>query len=75
METFSDVEQYLKEKDKDVEKAVKDMGDENYIPWSERVREEGRAEVRAEMDEKLAEKDERIRELERQLKELKKADA
>jgi hypothetical protein len=85
METFSDVEQYLKEKDKDVEKAVKDMGDENYIPWSERVREEGRAEIReqlaekdekiAEQDEMLAEKDKRIRELESQLEKLKKADA
>jgi alkylated DNA nucleotide flippase Atl1 len=79
------VEQYLKEKDKDVEKAVKDMGDENYIPWSERVREEGRAEIReqlaekdekiAEQDEMLAEKDKRIRELESQLEKLKKADA
>jgi hypothetical protein len=76
METFSDVEQYLKEKDKDVEKAVKDMGDENYIPWSERVREEGRAEMReklAEKDEKIAEQYERIRELESQLEKFKKA--
>jgi hypothetical protein len=73
METFSDVEQYLKEKDKDVEKAVKDMGDENYIPWSERVREEGRAEVRAEMEkklaEKLAEKDEKLVEKDEKLAE------
>jgi predicted transposase YdaD len=27
---------------------VKDMGDENYIPWSERMRNEGRAEGREE---------------------------
>jgi hypothetical protein len=76
METFSDVELYLKEKDKDVEKAVKDMGDENYIPWSERVREEGRTEMReklAEKDEKIAEQYERIRELESQLEKFKKA--
>jgi alkylated DNA nucleotide flippase Atl1 len=70
-ETFANVEQYLREKDRDVEKAVKDMGDENYIPWSERVREEGRAEMR----EQLAEKEERIRELERQLEKLKKENA
>jgi hypothetical protein len=48
METFSDVEQYLREKDKDVDKVVKNMGDENYIPWSERVRAEARKEGREE---------------------------
>jgi hypothetical protein len=75
--TFADIEQYLREKDKDVDTEVTKMGDENYIPWSERMRAEGRAEIAqelaekdkalAEKDEKLAEKDERIRELERQL--------
>jgi hypothetical protein len=80
--TFADIEQYLREKDKDVDTEVTKMGDENYIPWSERMRAEGRAEIAqelaekdkalAEKDEKLAEKDERIRELERQLAELKK---
>jgi hypothetical protein len=77
-ETFADVEIYLRKKDEDVDKVVKDMGDENYIPWSEQMREEGRAEMReklAEKDEMLAEKDKRIRELESQLEKLKKADA
>jgi hypothetical protein len=77
-ETFADVEKYLRKKDEDVDKVVKDMGDENYIPWSEQMREEGRAEMReklAEKDEMLAEKDKRIRELESQLEKLKKADA
>jgi hypothetical protein len=59
IETFANVEQYLRKKDMEVDKVVKDMGDENYIPWSERVRAEaraqglaeGRAEGRAEMEE------------------------
>jgi hypothetical protein len=81
-ETFADIERYLREKDKEVDTEVKRMGDENYIPWSERIRNEGRNEgrneVRVEMkkqladkDEQLADKDEKIRELERQLAELK----
>jgi hypothetical protein len=87
IETFANVEQYLRKKDMEVDKVVKDMGDENYIPWSERVRAEARAEgraegrneARAELEEKLAEKDEklaeqyeRIRKLEMQLAELKR---
>jgi hypothetical protein len=79
---FADVEKYLREKDDVVDAEVTKMGDENYIPWSERMRAEGRAESAkelaekdaklAEKDEKLAEQDERIRELERQLAELRK---
>jgi hypothetical protein len=74
-EVFADVEKYLREKDDVVDMEVTKMGDENYIPWSERMRAEGRAESAkelAEKDAKLAEQDERIRELERQLAELRK---
>jgi hypothetical protein len=79
LETFANVEKYLRDKDNEVDKVVSDMGDENYIPWSERVRAEAKAEAKAEFeievaekDAKLAEQDERIRELERQLAELRK---
>jgi hypothetical protein len=68
-ETFADVEQYLREKDNDVDKAVKDMGDENYIPWSERMREEGRNEARAELKNELEEKDKKLGEQHRELEE------
>jgi hypothetical protein len=77
-EVFADVEKYLREKDDVVDAEVTRMGDENYIPWSERIRAESAKELAekdaklAEKDEKLAEKDERIRELERQLAELRK---
>jgi uncharacterized protein (DUF3084 family) len=73
IETFANVEQYLRKKDMEVDKVVKDMGDENYIPWSERVREEARAqgrnEARAELEEKLAEKDEKLAEKDEKLAE------
>jgi hypothetical protein len=72
IETFANVEQYLRKKDMEVDKVVEDMGDENYIPWSERIRAESAKQL-AEKDEKIAEQYERIRELERQLEELKKA--
>jgi hypothetical protein len=82
-ETFADVEQYLREKDNDVDKVVKDMGDENYIPWSERMRnegreegrkegrEEGRNQARAELKDELEEKDREIQRLKALLAELK----
>jgi hypothetical protein len=35
MEAFTDIERYLREKDKEVDTEVENMGDENYIPWSE----------------------------------------
>lgn len=44
--TLADLEKYLSEKDEDVKKEVKTMGDKDYVPWSERVRSEGRAEGR-----------------------------
>jgi aminopeptidase N len=73
IETFANVEQYLRKKDMEVDKVVEDMGDENYIPWSERVREEARAqgrnEARAELEEKLAEKDEKLAEKDEKLAE------
>jgi hypothetical protein len=80
-ETFADIEKYLRKKDSEVDKEVNDMGDENYVTWSESIR----AECAKENAQKLAEKDkqladqkeqlveqrERILELERQLAGLK----
>jgi hypothetical protein len=80
-ETFADIEKYLRKKDSEVDKEVNDMGDENYVTWSESIRAECAKENEqklaekeqklAEKDKQLAEKDERIHELERQLAALK----
>jgi hypothetical protein len=73
METFNDIERYLREKDKEVDTEVNEMGDENYIPWSERMRNEGREEMKkllADKDEQLAEKDKRLTEMEAEVKKL-----
>jgi uncharacterized protein (DUF3084 family) len=71
-EVFVNVEQYLREKDSEVDKEVNDMGDENYIPWTDRIRAECAKEneqklaekdkMLAEKDDKLAEQDEKIAE-------------
>lgn len=42
LECFSNIQQYLLEKDKVVETEVVSMGDNNYVPWSDRLRAEGR---------------------------------
>jgi hypothetical protein len=68
IETFANVEQYLRKKDMEVDKVVKDMGDENYIPWSERIRAESAKQL-AEKDEQLAEKDEKLAEKDEKLAE------
>jgi hypothetical protein len=73
-EAFVNVEQYLREKDSEVDKEVNNMGDENYVPWTDRIRAECAKENEqklAEKDKQLAEKDKLILELERQLAELK----
>jgi hypothetical protein len=73
-EAFVNVEQYLREKDSEVDKEVSNMGDENYVPWTDRIRAECAKENEqklAEKDKQLAEKDKLILELERQLAELK----
>jgi hypothetical protein len=69
MEAFTDIERYLREKDKEVDTEVENMGDENYIPWSERIRNEGRDEVRVEMKKRLADKDEQLANKDEQLAE------
>lgn len=47
-ETFTNIERYLSDKDEDVKMEVDRMGDNDYIPWSDRIREEGRNEGRNE---------------------------
>jgi chromosome segregation ATPase len=69
-ETFADIERYLREKDKEVDTEVTNMGDENYIPWSERIRNEVRVEMKkqlADKDEQLADKDEQLADKDEQL--------
>jgi uncharacterized protein (DUF3084 family) len=57
-ETFADIEKYLRKKDSEVDKEVNDMGDENYVTWSESIR----AECAKENEQKLAEKDKQLAE-------------
>ncbi len=53
IETLSDIESYLIEKDENVKKEVKKMGDEDYVFWSDQMRNEGRQEGQKQLIEKL----------------------
>jgi septal ring factor EnvC (AmiA/AmiB activator) len=64
-ETFADIEKYLRKKDSEVDKEVNDMGDENYVTWSESIR----AECAKENEQKLAEKERKLAENEQKLAE------
>jgi alpha-D-ribose 1-methylphosphonate 5-triphosphate diphosphatase PhnM len=64
-ETFADIEKYLRKKDSEVDKEVNDMGDENYVTWSESIR----AECAKENEQKLAEKEQKLAEKDKQLAE------